>query len=201
MARVLGMITLDEGNGSVIRTEKDNEDLMFPTPAYAPLGPESTQTSILLSFPLVFIHLPTMREKAFAAYGALFSYGVPKSDQLAPSQFRVANELKEFLDTGKTTKEPLDKKRRAKVVSGENTFESRKSGIISILDNNISHFDNLMKESFTGLEIVNKQGMVQPESVFTREIADVLKAQYEIVRDKISSYTIDSSSDDGTYEA
>ena len=58
-----------------------------------------------------------------------------------------------------------------------------------------------MKESFTGLEIVNKQGMVQPESVFTREIADELKAQYEIVRDKISSYTIGSSNDDDTFEA
>ena len=201
VARVLGMVTLDEGRGSVIRTEKDSEDLAFPTPAYAPLGPSSTQTSILLSFPLVFIDLPTMREKAFAAYAALFSYGVPKSDQLAPSQFRVANELKEFLDTGKTAKDPLDKQRRAKVVAGENTFESRKSEILSILDNNISHFANLLKESFTGEEIVNKQGMVEPESVFTREIADELKAQYEIVRDKISSYTIGSSNDDDTFEA
>jgi hypothetical protein len=147
----------------------------------------------------VFIDLPTKREKAFAAYGALFSYGVPKSDQLAPTQFRVANELKEFLDTGKTTKDPLDKQRRAKVIAGDNTFESRKSVILSILDKNISNFEDLLEESFTGEEIVNAQGMVQSESVFTREIADELKAQFEIVRDKISSYNIGSSNDDGTW--
>ncbi len=201
VARVLGMITLDEGHGSVIRTEKDSEDLAFPTPAYAPLGPSATETSILLSFPLVFIDLPTKRDKAFAAYGALFSYGVPLSDQLAPSQFRVANELKDFLDNGKTTKEPLDKQRRAETIKGENTFETRKSEVLAILDDNITYFGDLLKGSFTGEEIVNAQGLVEPESVYVREIADELKAQFEIVRDKVASYTIGSSSTDGRRRA
>jgi hypothetical protein len=195
------MITLDEGHGSRIRTEKDSEDLAFPTPAYAPLGPSATETSILLSFPLVFIDLPTKRDKAFAAYNALFSYGVPLSDQLAPSQFRVANELKDFLDNGKTTKEPLDKQRRAETTAGENTFESRKSEVLAILDDNINYFGELLKGSFTGDEIVNAQGLVEPESVYVREIADELKAQFEIVRDKVANYSTGSSSSDGRRRA
>ena len=201
VARALGMITLDEGKGSVIRTENDSEDFSFPNPAYAPLGPENTETSILLSFPLVFIDLPTKREKAFAAYGALFSYGVPQSDHIAPTQFRVANDLKMFLDEGKTVKEPLDKQRRNEITSGDNSPESRKTAILEILDSNISYFDQLLKESFTGDEIVNAQGLVQPESVYVKEIAHELKDQFEIVRDKISNYTTGSNSDGGSRRA
>jgi hypothetical protein len=69
------------------------------------------------------------------------------------------------------------------------------------LDDNITYFGDLLKGSFTGEEIVNAQGLVEPESVYVREIADELKAQFEIVRDKVASYTIGSSSTDGRRRA
>lgn len=186
VARLLGAVTLDQGAGA--RVVNGQTESSFPHPSYAPFGPENTLVSLLMSFPLTFIDLPSKGVQSFAAYKALFEYGVPGADKIAPSQFRVSGELQTFLDSGQTQVKPLDEGRRKEFADAV-TMEQRKEIALEILQDNIDYFAGLLRADLTGSETVDKTGNVDPESVVVREVAQVLHSQYEVVANAIKSYT------------
>ena len=185
VGRLLGHISLDDGNGSAISTLTG--PLKFPTPGMLPLGPDNTITNILASLPLVFTEIPTIRQKAFAAYGALFELGVARTDLIQPEQFDVVGELRSLLDNGRTNMVPVDADRQKEVTSG-GTPESRLAECLAILKSNIDRFTGLANRSFDGREVVNAQGVVEWEDAVTKEIASYLVDEFTIVRDKIVDY-------------
>ena len=186
VGRLLGYISLDEGNGSAISTLTGS--LKFPTPGMLPLGPDNTITNILASLPLVFTEIPTIRQKAFSAYGALFDLGVARADLIQPEQFDVVGELKSLLDNGRTNMVPVDADRQREITSG-GTRESRLTECLAILQSNLDRFTELANHPFDGREVVNAQGVVEWEDAVTKEIASFLVDEFIIVRDKIVDYS------------
>ena len=188
VARLLGTITLDSGSGA--RISNGQAESVFPNPSFAPFGPENTLVSLLMSFPLTFIDLPSKGVQTFAAYKALFSYGVPGEDKITPSQFQVSGELKQFLDTGQTEAKALDDSRRKEFTAAQ-TLEDRKKIALDILQSNIDFYDSVLKTELTGSETVDKSGNVDPESIVVREVAHMLHSQYGVVANAISNYSGD----------
>jgi hypothetical protein len=185
VARVLGTMTLDKGSGA--RIANGQGEFVFPNPSFAPFTPGNTLVSLLMSFPLTFIDLPSKGVQAFAAYKALFGYGVPSEDKMAASQFDVVGDLQRFLDTGQTQVQPLDQQRRNEFV-GAQTLDDRKRVALEILKSNTDYFEKILKDELTGNETVDKSGIVEPESVVVREIGSILLAQYEVVATAIRNY-------------
>ena len=185
VGRLLGYVTLDSGTGSLISAKSG--PLKFPSPGMLPLGEDNTITNILASLPLVFTEIPTLRQKAFVAYGALFDLGVTRADLIQPSQFDVVGDLKSLIDDGRTTGEPVDAA-RYKEVTAHTSRESRLEECAAILKSNIDRFTDLASKSFTGQEVVNAQGVVEWEDAVTKEIAAYLVDEFTIVRDKIADY-------------
>jgi len=182
VGRLLGYVTLDEGAGSAITTPKGR--LAFPSPGMLPLGPDNTITNVLASLPLVFTEVPTRRQASFEAYGALFGLGVTRDDLVQPEQFDVVGDLRMLIDEGRTTLSPLDKPRQSEILA-PGTREGRLEACFEILKSNIDHFEILKADPYRGDELVNAQGVVNPEDSVTKELAKHLFEEFTIVRNKI----------------
>ncbi len=185
VGRLLGHVTLDEGKGSAIATSEGVRK--FPSPGMLPLGKNNTITNILASMPLVFTELPTIRQQAFAAYGALFDLGVTRSDLVQPEQFEVVGDLKSLIDDGRTAVTPLDAIRQREILSKDGRA-GRVAECRSVLDSNIKRFAELSAKPYRGSEVVNAQGVVGWEDAVTKEIAGFLVDEFTIVRDAIVRY-------------
>jgi hypothetical protein len=185
VGRLLGHVTLDEGKGSAIATREGTRK--FPSPGMLPLGKNNTITNILASMPLVFTELPTIRQQAFAAYGALFDLGVTRSDLVQSEQFEVVGDLRSLIDEGRTAVAPLDAARQREILAKDGRL-GRAEECRNVLDSNIKRFTELSAKPYRGSEVVNAQGVVGWEDAVTKEIARFLVDEFTIVRDAIARY-------------
>lgn len=185
IGRLVGFVSLDKGEGSTISSKSG--PLKFPSPGLLPLGSDNTITNILASMPLVFTDIPTIRQKAFDAYGELFNLGVTRPDLIQSAQFEVVGELKSLIDNGRTSVVAVDSTRNEEVARLLSP-EDRVNECVSILQSNIVRFSALLSNTFTGKEVVNAQGVVEWEDAVTKEIAVYLVDEFSVVRDKITEY-------------
>jgi hypothetical protein len=185
VGRLLGFVTLDTGEGSAVATR--GEVLKFPTPGILPLGRDNTVTSILASLPLVFTELPTLRQRAFAAYGALFELGVTRNDLVQSEQFEVVGELKNLVDDGRTDIKPIDPERQSEIVS-RGDRAGRVAECVAILNSNVDRFKVIRERAFNGREVVNARGVVEWEDAVTKEIVHFLIAEFEAVSRSITAH-------------
>jgi hypothetical protein len=157
----------------------------FPDPPYADLPRNHALASILMSFPLCFLKVAQLRERAFSAYAALFELGVnsPEADSYHPSDFRVTGNLKVFVETGSTTWKQV----AFSPVIGASVVE-RLTQTIDLLQKSIGWYRDRLNAPLRGDEFVGRGMRWRDSATPSREIAQLAIEEYEIVLRAIESF-------------
>lgn len=175
VGRIAGLLKVPSTSSAPYEISSAGEVLTFPHPAYGNV--QSELVSILMSFPLSFINVSRDREKAFAAYAALFRLGMSDTEgALAPSRFKVAGELESFLDTGRTTLKQIDTPR-----AGGDSRVDRTASAVAYIEQFIKWLEEIEGRPYTGEERVRLQVTWEDDTVPVMEIAKLLLEEYRNV--------------------
>jgi hypothetical protein len=180
IARLTGLLKVPASSGSPYEISSEGEVLAFPHPAYGSV--QNELVSILMSFPLCFINVSKDRDKAFAAYAALFRLGMSDADgALSPSRFKLAGEFDSFLRTGRTTLKQIDSPRAV-----GNSLEERKASAMTYITDFIRWLEGIDAQPLTGEERVRLQVTWEDDTVPIKEIAKLLIEEYNNVLNVLS---------------
>lgn len=189
VARLLGQVTTDTSHP--IKVSANGAIYEFPFPLLSPVDESNVLAGILESMPLTFGKFPSEGMGAYAAYRALYWYGVPELAADRTHQFRVAGDLMKYMQTGMIEGPVLDPAPSVDFEAA--SFGERKDKMVEYLDSYIDFLVSLRDTPLTGQEMKSRDGTITPTDTPTMEIVDMLIEQYTCVRDAVAAAGEDSA--------
>ena len=144
--------------------------------------------ALLESFVLTFASVSTIGEAAFKPYKRLYEIG---SGVGAGVAFTVVGELKDFIESGATTVNPVDEARRKMFAAS--TKEERCSKMVENLNTLLRRYNVIRETAFTGQEQRTNTGNLVPEDTLSHEIIHDLISCYSEVKAAIEVASVGSA--------
>ena len=177
---MLGYITADPSQK--VRVTGTSGPLEFPFPLLTDVSSENILPALLEAFGLCFGKVAQQQLSIFDAYKRLYELG-----ESTGSTYVLAEEAEIFLRTGTASHPPMDLERHERAKA--DTEEERSEKLQQYMRANITRYEALQVQPFTGQETRDLYGSVKPEDTLSRELVDDLKNAYDEVLNALVTRT------------
>ena len=180
VARMLGYITADPSQK--VRVTGTSGPLEFPFPLLTDVSSNNILPALLEAFGLCFAKVAQQQLSVFDAYKRLYELG-----ESTGSIYVLAEEAETFIRTGTASHSPMDVERHDRARA--DTEGERSEKLQQYLRTNITRYEALKVQPFTGQETRDLYGSVKPEDTLSRELVDDLKNAYDEVLNALVTRT------------